>query len=205
MQSYVCVKDVLTFLNSPSISRVSIIRIAIIFDDGLICKCLCKALFVDIVFQTPLRRVRTMKHISRDNRVKLRKSNGIWDLCWDERIDLFHSTNFELLFKENQEMHVWQATLLILNGVNQASHFPKVLFILNHFEQGLLFDMKDSSNQVWSIHSRLIYDKNDNEFNVSTTNTYTYTYQRQNFEWFQASFHWQSWWEKDQVFDTLYR
>ena len=44
------VKVVLTFLNSHSNSRVSIIKIAIIFDNGLICKCLWKVLSADIVF-----------------------------------------------------------------------------------------------------------------------------------------------------------
>lgn len=75
------IKDILMLLNSSTIVRVSIIRIAILLDDSLWSVGLWKTLFADIVLKTSVRRARTMKHVFGNSRVKLWMKIGIWYLC----------------------------------------------------------------------------------------------------------------------------
>ena len=68
MRNYMyIVKDTLALFNSPAIVRVSIIRITTLLDNGLRNIRLGKVPCTNIPFNTPLRRARTMKHISGDN------------------------------------------------------------------------------------------------------------------------------------------
>jgi hypothetical protein len=149
------VKDILSLLNEPAILRASIVRIAIL-DDGMRREWLGKALFADIVFNTPLRRARTMKHGSGDGSMELGMDLGIWNLSRDDGINLFHSTNLVWLPQENQEMHVRKTTLLVFNDVDKASHLA-IVAITNHLEQGLLFGMEYPCDQIRPIHSSLTY------------------------------------------------
>ena len=75
------VKYILMLLDSPAIFRVSIIGIDILLNDGVWSITLGKSLFADIVFNAPLRGAGTMKHISGDNRVKLRMKIEFRNLC----------------------------------------------------------------------------------------------------------------------------
>ena len=74
------VKDVLLLLDYPAIFRASIVRIAILLNDSLSCKVLRKACLADIVLNTPLRRARTMEHISGDSSMKLGMDSWIRNL-----------------------------------------------------------------------------------------------------------------------------
>ena len=53
-------------------------------------------------------------------------------------------------------MHVREIMLLIFNGVDKASHLT-IVAIMNLLEQGLLFGMEHSSNQIRPICSTLTY------------------------------------------------
>ena len=150
------VKDILSLLNGPAILRASIIRIAILLDDGVRREWLGKALFADIVFNTPLRRARTMEYGFGDGSMELGMDLGIWNLSRDDGINLFHITNLVRLLQEDQEMHVRKTTLLVFNGVDKASHLA-IVAITNHLEQGLLFAMENPCDQIRSIHSSLTY------------------------------------------------
>ena len=75
------VKYILTLLDSPAIFRASVIGIAILLNDGVWSISFGKSLFADIVFNAPLRGAGTMKHISGDNRVKLRMKIEFRNLC----------------------------------------------------------------------------------------------------------------------------
>ena len=150
------VKDILSLLNGPAILRASIVRIAILLDDGVREKWLGKALFADIVLNTSLRRTRTMKHGFGNGSMELGMDLGIWNLGRDDGINLFHSTNLVWLLQKNQEMHVRETTLLVFNGVNKASHLA-IVTITNLLKQGLLFAMENPCDQIRPIHSSLTY------------------------------------------------
>jgi hypothetical protein len=95
------VKAILMLLDSPAIVRTSTIRIPVLFDYALIGKGFGKALFADVVFQTPLRRARSMKHILENNRMKLWMDLWIWNLCRNDNINLLNGGNLVLLFQED--------------------------------------------------------------------------------------------------------
>ena len=127
------IKDVLMFLDCSPIVRVSIIWTSILLYDGLIGKGLGKTFFACIVFQTPLRRARSMKHILGNNRVKLGIDLRIWKLCRDNGINLLNGRNLVLFFQEDQEMHVRKSTFLIFDSVDKSSHLFKVI-VMNLFK-----------------------------------------------------------------------
>ena len=99
MRNYnLVIKDILRFLDCSPIVRASIIWISILLYDGLIGKGLGKTFFACIVFQTPLRRARSMKHILGNNRVKLGMDLRIWKLCRDNGINSLNGRNLVLFF-----------------------------------------------------------------------------------------------------------
>ena len=95
-----------------------------------------KALFADIVFNTPLRRARTMEHGFGDGSMELGMDLGVWNLSRDNGINLFHIMNLVWLLQEDQEMHMRKTMLLVFNGVDKASH-QAIVTIMNLLEQGL--------------------------------------------------------------------
>ena len=95
-----------------------------------------------------------MKHALADNLMELRMEGWVWNLSRDNSINLPHSLDLVLVLKEDEEMHVREAMLLILNCVHKACNSTKVA-ITNLFQQGLLLGMENPCHQVRMINSFL--------------------------------------------------
>ena len=66
-----------------------------------------------------------MQHKLLDSLIQLRVYTLIRDFSRNKRVDILSCVDLIFLGEENQHMHVWQSSLLILNCIDQSRHLTK--------------------------------------------------------------------------------
>jgi hypothetical protein len=82
----------------------------------------------------------TMDHVLDYQVIELRFCVRIRELCREKRIDVLWSLELGVMVEEDDEMHVWQAPLLELNGKDMSHRYP----------QSTLFDVIHNSSHLCS-------------------------------------------------------
>ena len=93
----------------------------------------------------------TMKHVLCDTVMKLRMEDRVRDLSMDNGISMVGVMNLVCRLEEDEEVHVGQATLLELNGVDRSSDFTKQTTFDDVMQQSILLLVKDMGNNVRMI------------------------------------------------------
>src|ERR1700690_3287399 len=95
-----------------------------------------------------------MDHVFDHQLVKLRLCLWIREFCRNERVDVLWSMKLGIMMQEDVEMHVWETSLLKLNGVDMCNGNTQSALFYN-LENGIDLCLEDTCNQVRSICSGL--------------------------------------------------
>jgi len=86
---------------------------------------------------------------------KLRLCLGIWPVRTDAGIDSIHRVELMLLLEENEEMHMWESSLLEFDGIYFCDWPTKNAILHDIVKEGFLFQPKHPSNEVRAIRGFL--------------------------------------------------
>ena len=96
-----------------------------------------------------------MHHELGDSAVQLRVAGRVWDLCTDQAVNVIHCAGFVLLSKDQQQVEVWQAPLLELNGAIVSNDLAQDALVYQEMQRLLDLLVEDPGNDVravsWSL------------------------------------------------------
>jgi hypothetical protein len=92
-----------------------------------------------------------MYHDFGDNIVKMGLSNWIRELSTNNGVNLSWCNWFGSSIKKNEEVHMGEATLLELNGIDMGQCSSKDTLLGDFNQQSIHFEMEDLSNNVRAV------------------------------------------------------